>query len=259
MANPTLNYGWQMPTPTDLVTDLPADFEVFGQAVDTSLLGLKGGTTGQVLSKTSGTDMAFTWATDASGIPATIVDAKGDLIAATAADAVSRLGVGANDTILTADSTTATGLKWAAAASGAAFSGCLLYRTTSLSIANATQTTVTWDAEIYDTDAYHSTSVNTGRITIPSGKTGYYLVFANVQVNCTAAAAVESYITGNVTVLDGYNPTNNAFKSSWTRSKVVYLTAADYFTLEIHQNSGGNADLVINQDYSTLGITYLGA
>jgi len=38
MANPTTNYGWQMPTPTDLVTDLPADFDVFGQAVDNSLL-----------------------------------------------------------------------------------------------------------------------------------------------------------------------------------------------------------------------------
>jgi hypothetical protein len=37
MTNPTSNYAWQTPTPTDLVTDLPADFEVFGQAVDTSL------------------------------------------------------------------------------------------------------------------------------------------------------------------------------------------------------------------------------
>jgi hypothetical protein len=37
MTNPTSNYAWQMPTPTDLVTDLPADFEVFGQAVDNSL------------------------------------------------------------------------------------------------------------------------------------------------------------------------------------------------------------------------------
>jgi hypothetical protein len=63
MANPTSNYNWQMPTSTDLVTDLPADFEVFGQAVDTSLAQLKGGTTGQVLSKTSNTDMAFTWTT----------------------------------------------------------------------------------------------------------------------------------------------------------------------------------------------------
>jgi hypothetical protein len=44
-----------------LVTDLPADFEVFGQAVDTDLADLLGGTTGQVLSKTSATDLAFTW------------------------------------------------------------------------------------------------------------------------------------------------------------------------------------------------------
>lgn len=61
MANPTSNFGWQMPTSTDLVTDLPADFEVFGQAVDTALVDLKGGTTGQVLAKASGTDMDFTW------------------------------------------------------------------------------------------------------------------------------------------------------------------------------------------------------
>ena len=61
MANPTTNFGWVMPTATDLVTDLPADFNVFGQAVDTSMAQLKGGTTGQVLSKTSATDMAFTW------------------------------------------------------------------------------------------------------------------------------------------------------------------------------------------------------
>lgn len=61
MSNPTSNFNWQMPTSTDLVTDLPADFEVFGQAVDTSLADLKGGTTGQVLSKNSNTDMDFTW------------------------------------------------------------------------------------------------------------------------------------------------------------------------------------------------------
>lgn len=61
MTNPTSNFGWQMPTSTDLVTDLPADFEVFGQAVDTSMAKLKGGTTGQVLSKASGTNMDFTW------------------------------------------------------------------------------------------------------------------------------------------------------------------------------------------------------
>ena len=92
MANPTTNYGFVLPTPTDLVTDLPADFDVALQGVDTQML------------------------TNANAaIAKTIVDAKGDIIAATAADAVSRLAVGANNTVLTADSTTATGLKWAAA------------------------------------------------------------------------------------------------------------------------------------------------
>lgn len=61
MANPTTNFGWVMPTSTDLVTDLPADFNVFGQGVDTSLADLLGGTTGQVLSKASNTNMDFTW------------------------------------------------------------------------------------------------------------------------------------------------------------------------------------------------------
>ena len=115
MSNPTSNFGWQMPTATDLVTDLPADFEVFGQAVDTSLADLKGGTTGQVLSKTSNTDMDFTWtAID----PLVILDAKGDLITATAADTPARLAVGTNGQVLKADSTTATGLAWGSVTSG---------------------------------------------------------------------------------------------------------------------------------------------
>jgi hypothetical protein len=63
MSNPTTPFGWQMPTATDLVTDLPADFEVFGQAVATSMADLLGGTTGQVLAKNSNTDMDFVWTT----------------------------------------------------------------------------------------------------------------------------------------------------------------------------------------------------
>jgi hypothetical protein len=131
MTNPTSNFGWQMPTSTDLVTDLPADFEVFGQAVDTSLADLKGGTTGQVLSKASNTNMDFTWVTsdDANAIQNTIVDAKGDLIGATAADTPARLAVGTNGQVLTADSTAATGLAWATPAAA----GLTLISTTTFS------------------------------------------------------------------------------------------------------------------------------
>jgi hypothetical protein len=68
MSNPTTPFGWQMPEATDLVTDLPADFEVFGQAVATDLQYLLGGTTGQVLAKASGTDLDFVWSADAAGM-----------------------------------------------------------------------------------------------------------------------------------------------------------------------------------------------
>jgi hypothetical protein len=67
MSNPTTPFSWQMPTSTDLVTDLPADFEVFGQAVATSMADLLGGTTGQILAKNSNTDMDFVWSTAATG------------------------------------------------------------------------------------------------------------------------------------------------------------------------------------------------
>jgi len=106
-----------MPTASDLVTDLPADFEVFGQAVDTSLADLKGGTTGQVLAKASNANMDFVWSND-SGISPTILDAKGDLITASAADTPAKLSVGANGTVLTANSGATNGIEWAAPAAG---------------------------------------------------------------------------------------------------------------------------------------------
>jgi hypothetical protein len=120
MATVTPNFNWPVPTSTDLVKDGATAIEALGDSIDASLVDLKGGTTGQVLSKTSGTDMDFTWVTsdDANAIQNTIVDAKGDLIAATAADTPARLAVGTNGQVLTADSTAATGLAWATASGG---------------------------------------------------------------------------------------------------------------------------------------------
>ena len=79
MSNPTTPFSWQMPTATDLVTDLPADFEVFGQAVATSMADLLGGASGYILSKNSATDMDFAW----------IPNDQGDLTAITAGSGIS--------------------------------------------------------------------------------------------------------------------------------------------------------------------------
>lgn len=102
MTNPTTYFGWVMPTPTDLVTDLPADFNVFGQGVDTSMQDLLGGTTGQILSKTSATDMDFTW----------INNDQGDITGVTAGTGLSGGGTSGAvtlsiDTATTVDKTTA--------------------------------------------------------------------------------------------------------------------------------------------------------
>jgi hypothetical protein len=66
MATTTPNFGWSVPESTDLVKDGATAIELLGDSIDTSLVDLKGGTTGQVLSKTSGTDMDFTWVTGAA-------------------------------------------------------------------------------------------------------------------------------------------------------------------------------------------------
>lgn len=137
----TTNFGWETPDDTDLVKDGAAAIRTSLNGVDASFVDLKGGTTGQVLSKASGTDLDFTWVAqdDSNAIQNAIVDAKGDLIAATAADTPARLAVGTNGQILTADSTASTGIKWADPASSG---GMTLLSTTTLSGSSTTVSSI---------------------------------------------------------------------------------------------------------------------
>jgi len=103
MSNPTTPFNWQMPQNTDLVTDLPADFEVFGQAVATSMQDLLGGTTGQVLAKASNADMDFVWSADAAGMTNPMTT-TGDSIYSSSGSTPARLGIGSAGQVLTVTS-----------------------------------------------------------------------------------------------------------------------------------------------------------
>ena len=152
----TSNFGWTTPADTDLVKDGAAAIRTLGNGIDTSFLDLKGGTTGQVLSKASNTDLDFSWVAqdDSNAIQNAIVDAKGDLISATAADTPARLAVGSNGQYLKADSTTATGLAWATLpSSGAVVQVVGATYTTDTSSASSTFTDTGLTATITPTSA----------------------------------------------------------------------------------------------------------
>ena len=131
----TTNYGWDTPDDTDLVKDGAAAIRTLGSSIDTTTKNLNPETTlgdlayrsatanvktrlalgsaGQVLRVNSG-GTAPEWATTADQTPLTT---KGDLFGFDTADA--RIPIGANNTVLTADSAQSLGLKWAALPSAA--------------------------------------------------------------------------------------------------------------------------------------------
>ncbi len=125
-----------------------------------------------------------------------IVDAKGDLIAATGSDAVSRLAVGTDTYVLTADSGEATGLIWAAPATGD-ITGITTAANSSLS-GGATSGNVTLIADVNNT-------------TVATATTADYVLIADTNDSNATKKALISDITsaapqGTVTSVTGTAP-----------------------------------------------------
>ena len=261
MAN-TTNFGWETPDDTDLVKDGAAAIRTLAGAIDTSLVDLKGGTTGQVLSKATNTDMDFTWVAqdDSNAIQNAIIDAKGDLIVGSAADTPARLAVGTNDYVLTADSSATNGVKWAALpASGSTFVGCRLKKSggANQNISHATTTVITFDAEDFDTNTFHDNSTNNSRITIPSGKGGKYLFTATGHWADNTTGSRQMYFRKNGSDIVAFNIWGSDGAVGFSLPQVVELVATDYIELVVYQDS--TATLAVEGAFLFLSATYLGA
>ena len=238
----TTYFGWSTPDNTALVKDGASAIRTLGSAIDSSMQYLEGGTTGQILSKTSATDMAFTWinndqgditaVTAGTGISgggtsgavtvtnsmATAIDAKGDLVAGTGADAFSRLGVGANNTVLTADSAEATGLKWTTPSSG----GMTLLSTTTLT---STSTTISSISGSYVSLVLFISGVN---------------VSSNCNFRCNVNATSQTIAQGG---------TDNATAYSDVASTVIQLRGTQ------DEMKSGNADSVFYLQFDNYAST----
>jgi hypothetical protein len=167
---------------------------------------------------------------------------------------------------LTADTTVSPyKVKWATPAGGSTFSGALALLTADVTISNTTTTTLNFGTETngYDTDNYHDNSTNSNRMTIPSGKTGYFWVWVNVTwaPNSTGRRICRILKNGSVGFIMEATPTSAANQEpTIIGGKAFAASAGDYFELDVFQNSGGNLSVYGGSAYNTqFGTYYLGA
>jgi hypothetical protein len=207
-----------------------------------------------VLAKASGTDMDFSWvAID----PLVILDAKGDLITATAADTPARLAVGTNGQTLVADSSTATGLKWATPSGGGKVLQ-VVQGTTSTLVTNGTSTYA-------DTGltATITPSSATSKVLVIVAHNGVNKRSGNTQSACAiklvrGATDISLFALGN-----GWTATSvdNAVGSSG----VTYLdspattSATTYKTQFKNDVNATNVQVQYNGDMSTITLLEIGA
>ena len=234
----TTNFNWPTPADTDLVKDGAAAIRNLGNGVDTSLVDLKGGTTGQILSKASNADMDFTWSAGgdltevqagvgisvASGtgpIPiitnssTDLITTAGDLLYGTAADTVARLGIGTANQVLSVNSG-ATAPEWKTVGSSALV---LVKRGTFSNVAN---TGTTFD------DVFTSTYVS------------YLLNFEFVSASTLTDDLIFNLrTTGPATRTTNYKSASGSLAAGSTTSTYFGAASDDFWQLSTRTYGGG--------------------
>jgi hypothetical protein len=242
-----------------LVKDGATAIAALGQDIDTAFIDLKGGTTGQVLAKASGTDLDFTWVTDAAGditgvtagtgisgggtsgtvtvtnSMATAIDAKGDLIGGTGADTFARLAVGTNGQILVADSAETTGLKWATVP--ASKIGQIIQATTTT---NTTTTSTTY-VDATNVTASITPATTSSKILVTISAPGYcYLNGGNAKLAAQIVRGSTSVADFGF-ILGTYHGTDAAPRGMVSMSYIdsPATTSATSYKLQIKTVTGG--------------------
>ena len=169
---------------------------------------------------------------------ATAIDAKGDLIAGTAADTFDRLAVGTNGQTLVADSSTATGLKWAtaSAASGPAFRA---YPTTDQSIPATTFTKVLFGSETFDTASNFASS------TFTPTTAGYYQLNVNLYMAALTASNDSMQIWKNGSNYQTFHNAYSTGEPSFAMGALMYFNGStDYAEIYFYKGGSGAGTVV---------------
>jgi hypothetical protein len=202
------------------------------------------------------TDTYSQTVSDGRFIKNTLTTTTGDIIYASAANTPARLAIGSTDQVLKVSG----GIPAWGAAPAASFVGCSIYNS-STTFANNTATALDFDTEEFDTDAFHSTTTNKSRMTIPSGKAGKYLVIGRISFAANATGLRQARINknGNIQALSSMS----AFAgggNNITVSGIFNTSVGDYLDLVAYQTSGGTLGQDSTNAYdSSFYIQFLGA
>jgi hypothetical protein len=187
----------------------------------------------------------------------TLTTTTGDIIYASAANTPARLGIGSTDQVLKVSG----GVPVWGAAPTAAFKGVYLTKSSAQSIPITTYTAITWDTESFDTDAFHSTSTNTSRITIPSGLAGYYSIY--YQLSCgngdlTAVSGIAKNGT-RINSFQGWKSVANG-TGGYSSHLILNLAVGDYIEALVYATNTLQVDSnAQNAQPSVMWAQYLGA
>jgi hypothetical protein len=212
------------------------------------------GTNNQVVMADSAQATGLKYANEATATLTT----TGDTLYASGANTLARLAIGSTSQVLTVAGGVPT---WATPASGSTFSGASVFNSSSQSHSSGADLTPSFDSEKFDVGGYHDNSTNNSRLTVPSGKTGYFLVsaFLGWSSNSSNIRVIQFIKNGGAQVSRLSVAAANGDTTYANLSDVLYLTAGDYITLQLFQASGST--LTIQSGTANIGfsMSYLGA